>query len=199
MRGQSTADLIPNASLSVFCSIAFLCRVSRRLALFRGTPECVRQHLRPAPFLCVEANRHRHLFADLFAVRCSLFAVRCLLVSSLCPIAGCSVLIRYLLTYIYIYFRLLRLPVSASIRVLCVEGPCPCVSLVLRKPFSLFLHPRLLFGSRPPRSRLVSTRACVLPRQRVLESSDSCIPQYRSAPDYWVPYIHVECRIPGKI
>ena len=109
-------------SPSTFCSIAFLCRFSRRLLLFRGTPECVRQHLRPAPFLCVEANRHRHLFAALFAVRCSL-------VSNLCPIAGCSVLIRYLFTYIYIYFRLLRLPVSASVCVLCVEGPCPCAIL----------------------------------------------------------------------
>ena len=36
-------------SPSPFRSIVFLCRFSRRLALFRGTPECVRQHLRPAP------------------------------------------------------------------------------------------------------------------------------------------------------
>ena len=56
---------------SFLSSIAFLCRVPGRLALFRGTPECFRQHLRPAtpppfPRLCVEANRHRHLFAGLF-------------------------------------------------------------------------------------------------------------------------------------
>ena len=56
---------------------------------------------------------------------------------------------------------------SASIRVLCVEGPCPCVSPVLRSRSSLFLHPRLFFGSRPPRSRLISTRTCVISRQRV--------------------------------
>ena len=92
--------------------------------------------------------------------------VRCPLVSNLCPIAGCCALVRYLLTYIYIYFRLLRLPVSASIRVLCVEGLCPCVSSVLRNRSSLFLHPRLFFGSRPPRSRLVSIRTCVISRHR---------------------------------
>ena len=34
-------------ALSVFCSIAFCCRVSRRLALFRGPSVYVRQHLRP--------------------------------------------------------------------------------------------------------------------------------------------------------
>ena len=60
---------------------------------------------------------------------------------------------------------------SASIRVLCVEGPCPCVSPVLRSRSSLFLHPRLLFGSRPSRSRLISTRTSVLPRHRVGFSS----------------------------
>ena len=32
-----------------------------------------------------------------------------------------------LLMYIYVYFRLLRLPVLASVYVLCVKGPCPCV------------------------------------------------------------------------
>ena len=77
---------------------SFLCRVSRRLALFRGTPECVRQHLRPAPFLCVEANRHRHLFAALFAVRRSPFAC----IYSV-PIADCSVLITRPFAYILIH------------------------------------------------------------------------------------------------
>ena len=60
----------------------------------------------------------------------------------------------------------MHLPVSASIRVLCVEGPCPCVSSDLRNRSSLFLHPRLLFGSRPPRSRLVSIRTCEISRHR---------------------------------
>ena len=141
---------------------SFLCRFSGRLALLRGTPVCFRQHLRPAPFLCVEANRHRHLFAALFATHRSLSAC----IYSV-PIAGCSVLIAHpLLTYIYVFFRLLRLPVSASTRVICVEGPCPCVSLVLRSLCPCFLQPRLLFGSRPLRSRLISIRTRVLSRHR---------------------------------
>ena len=138
------------ASLSVSCSIAFLCRVSRRLALFRGTPECVRQHLRPAPFLCVS----KRTGIGICSPPCSLFAcIRTV------PIVGCSVLIIHLFAYIYIHiFCSLRFPVSAYTRVICVEGPCPCVSLVLRSLCPCFLHPRLLFGSRPPRSRLISTR-----------------------------------------
>ena len=76
-------------SPSPFCSIAFLCRFSRRLALFRGTPECFRQHLRPAPFCASQRTG-----IDICSPACSL-------VSNMCPIAGCSVLIRYLLTYIF--------------------------------------------------------------------------------------------------
>ena len=57
-------------AFSVFCSIAYLCRVSRRLALFVERPECVLQHLRPVlPFLFVATSRDRHLFAALFAFR----------------------------------------------------------------------------------------------------------------------------------
>ena len=55
---------------------------------------------------------------------------------------------------------------SASIRVSCVGGPCPCVSPAARNQFSLFPLSHLLFGSRPPRSRLFSPRTRVLSRQR---------------------------------
>ena len=106
-------------AFSVFCSIAYLCRVSRRLALFVERPECVLQHLRPVLlFLCVATNRDRHLFAALFA----------LLVSIPCPIAGCNpclVICSYLLhTYTY---SLLHLSVSAYFCNLCVgRAVSPC-------------------------------------------------------------------------
>ena len=56
-RGRSAAEPIRSfslcsCSLSVFCSIAFCCRVSRRLALFRGSSVYVRQHLRPVFLFC---------------------------------------------------------------------------------------------------------------------------------------------------
>ena len=56
------------------------------------------------------------------------------------------------------------LSVSVSIRVFCVDGPCPCVPLLIRNRASLsfsfpFYH--LLFGSRPRWSRLISPRTCV--------------------------------------
>ena len=51
-----------------------------------------------------------------------------------------------------------------SIRVFCVGGPCPCVSSVARSRFSLFPLSRLLFGTRPRWSRLVSPRSRVITR-----------------------------------
>ena len=115
-RGRSAADLIPDASLSVFCSIAFC-------AGFRGGSRCFED--RPSasgstsdllPFLCVEADRHRHLFAALLAVRRSLFAC----IYSV-PIAGCSVLITHLFAYIYI--RILSFVASTCISV-CLRSLC---------------------------------------------------------------------------
>ena len=47
------------------------------------------------------------------------------LVSISCPTVGCNILLCYLFAFISTY-SLLFLPVSLSIRVLCVEGPCPC-------------------------------------------------------------------------
>ena len=74
---------------------------------------------------------------------------------------GCSFLL--VILFIHIFVRL-RLSVSVSIRVFCDEGLSPCVSPVARSRFSLFPRPRLLFGSRPRWSRLVSPRSRALSR-----------------------------------
>ena len=75
------------------------------------------------PVLCVEANRDRHLSAALFAIRSPLFVV-----IIPCPITGCNTSICYLLARNHKFtFVCLCLPVSLSIRVHCVVGPCPCV------------------------------------------------------------------------
>ena len=50
---------------------------------------------------------------------------------------------------------------SVPIRVFGVGGSCPCVSSVARSRFSLFSLSRLLFGTRPRWSRLVSPRSRV--------------------------------------
>ena len=95
-------------------------------------------------------SRHRHLFAGLFG----------------CTRSRSLLFICHLLIYIHSC-----LFVSVSIRVFCVDGPCPCVSLLVRKPgvlsFSFpFYH--LLFGSRPWWSRHISPRTRVVTRQRGL-------------------------------
>ena len=84
----------------------------------------------PPPF-SAQTSRHQHLFAGLFSCNrsCTLLFV-------------CHLLI-------YIHSCLF---VSMSIRVFCVNGPCPCVSLLVRDRASLslsfpFYH--LLFSSRP--------------------------------------------------
>ena len=82
---------------------------------------CFRQHLHCIPFRA-QTSRHRHLFAGLFGCnrsRALLFICRLL---------------------IYIYSCLF---VSMSIRVSCVDGPCPCVSLLVRNRASLSLFPLL--------------------------------------------------------
>ena len=101
---------------SVFCCIAFC-------AGFRGGSRCLED--RPSasgstsaqlPFLCVEADRHRHLFAALLAVRRSLFAC----IYSV-PIVRCIVLITRLFAYIYI--RILSFVASTCISV-CLRSLC---------------------------------------------------------------------------
>ena len=78
---------------------------------------CSRQHLHPIPFRA-QTSRYQHLFAGLFGRNRprSLLIICCLL--------------------IYIHSCLF---VSVSIRVFCVEGSCPCVSLLIRNRFSHFL------------------------------------------------------------
>ena len=88
------------------------------------------------------------MFADLFGCNRSV------------PYRGLLFIVCLLLIHIFIP---LHPSVSVSIRVLCVEGPCPCVSPVGRSRFSFSL---LLFGTRPPWSRLFSPRTRVLSRQR---------------------------------
>ena len=108
--------------------------------------------------LCVRTNRHRHLFAGMFG--CNRSAPYC------GPLLTVSHLVN---TDIYL---LASLCVGVYSR-FCVEGPRPCVSPIARSQFSLSLHPRLLFGSRPRWSRLVSPRSRVLTRQRDC-SSNAC-------------------------
>ena len=114
------SDRRPDASPPPF-SIASLVQVFGRLPLFHGTPVCFRQHLHPIIFR-VQTSRHRHLFAGLFGRNRS----RALL------------FICHLLIYIHSC-----LFVSVSIRVSCVDGPCPCVYLLVRNRASLSLFPLL--------------------------------------------------------
>ena len=108
---------LSSCSFSVFCSIAYLCRFRGGPCCLEERPECDLQHLRPVfLFLCVETYRDRHLFAALF-VFVSIYFV---------PTVGCNFVLCYLFAFISTY-SLLFLPVSLSIRVLCVERPCPCV------------------------------------------------------------------------
>ena len=139
----------------IFCSIAFLCRFRGGILLFRGTPECVLQHLRPAS-----------LFRASQRTGIGICSPPCSLASNLCPIAGCSLLSSYLLVNINIY-SLVCVYLCWRLFVFSVlQGRVPVKSSVLRNRTSLFLLPLLLFGSRPPRSRLVSTPTCVISRQR---------------------------------
>ena len=114
------SDCRLNASPPPF-SIVLLCRFSGRLALLRGTPVCSRQHLHPIPFR-TRTSRHRHLFAGLFG----------------CNRPRALPFICRLLIYIYSC-----LFVSVSIRISYVDGPCPCVSLLIRNRASLSLFPLL--------------------------------------------------------
>ena len=109
------------ASLSVSCSITFLCRVSRRLALFRGTPECVRQYLRPAPFLCV--CRSEQASAPVRR------PVRCSLATNPCPswVVAPGSFIYLLYTYIYILSVAISC-VGVHSRNLCRRAVSLCVS-----------------------------------------------------------------------
>ena len=77
----------------------------------------------PSYLFRAQTSRHRHLFAGLFG----------------CNRSRALLFICHLLIYIHSC-----LFVSVSIRVFCVDGPCPCVSLLVRKPgVSLFLFPLL--------------------------------------------------------
>ena len=76
----------------------------------------------PSYLFRAQTSRHRHLFAGLFGCNRS-----------------CALLfICHLLIYIHSC-----LFVSVSIRVSCVDGPCPCVSLLVRNRASLSLFPLL--------------------------------------------------------
>ena len=103
------------ASLSVSCSIAFLCRVRGGSRCFEERPSASGSTSNLLPFCASQRTG------------IGICSPACSLVSNLCPIAGCSVSIRHSLSYIYIHC--LRLLVSASVCVLCVEGPCPCAIL----------------------------------------------------------------------
>ena len=83
--------------------------------------------------------------------------------------------------------------VGVYLRSLC----CRAVSLCNPRscvigPLS-YLHPRLLFGSRPPRSRLVSTRTCVIPRQRVQQLEATIVAMQQQGPS--TQGIHRETKI----
>ena len=130
------SDRRPNASPPPF-SIVLLCRFSGRLALLRGTPVCSRQHLHPIPFR-TRTSRHRHLFAGLFG----------------CNHSCTSLSVCHLLIYTYTF---VSFTVFVSIRVFCVDGPNPCVSLFIRNRASIsllsLLSPALRFKTPvvPPR------------------------------------------------
>ena len=119
-RGRSAAEPISDASLSDFLLHSFPvqgfeeARAVSRIARVRpaAPPTC--------SLFCVS----KRTGIGICSPPCSLFAC----IYSV-PIVGCSVLITHLFAciYIYVYFRLSRLPVLASVCVLCVEGPCPCV------------------------------------------------------------------------
>ena len=99
----------------IFCSIAFLCRVSRRLALFRGSPECVRQHLRPAPFpVCRSGQASASVRRP---ARCLPLAIRLHVFCAHRGLYSFDYLFASRFKYI---FACLCLPVLASLRVLCV-------------------------------------------------------------------------------
>ena len=127
-RGRSAAEPIRSfslcsCSLSVFCSIAYLCRFRGGPCCLEERPECDLQHLRPVfLFLCVATHRDRHLFAALFAS----------LVSISCPTVGCNILLCYLFAFISTYLSLLRPSVSAFTCDLCLLGRVPVQSSVLR-------------------------------------------------------------------
>ena len=126
-RGRSAAEPISEL-LSLF--LLSLCFLHHRFLLqgveeARAVSRIVR--VRPAapptcfPVLCVEANRDRHLSAALFAIRSLL-----LIVVNPCPHRGLySSVLSFARNHKYIL--VVFLPVSLSIRVLCVVGPCPCV------------------------------------------------------------------------
>ena len=104
-----------SCSLSVFCSIAFCCRVSRRIALFRGSSVYVRQHLRPV-FLFRASKR----------TEIGICPPPCSLVSNpRPPIVGCNTLLCYLLAFLSIYSFVVSACVVVYTRSLC----CRAVSL----------------------------------------------------------------------
>ena len=73
------------------------------------------------PLLCALTNRHRHLFVGLF---------------------GCNRLRAILLLSFVNIFIHSSISVSVSVRFFCVEGPCPCVPLlILRESPSFLLFP----------------------------------------------------------
>ena len=114
---RTDSELLSLFLLSLcFCSIASDCRVSRRLALFRGSSVYVRQHLRPVFLFC--ASKRTEI---------GICPPPCSLVSYPCPSRVVTARSFICLLVIISAYSLLFLPVSLSIRVLCVEGPCPCV------------------------------------------------------------------------
>ena len=116
-------------ALSPFLLHSFCCRVSRRLALFRGSSVYVRQHLRPAFLFC--ASKRTEI---------GICPPPCSLVSYPRPIAGCNLLFIYLLARNHKFiFVCLCLPVPSPIRVLCLLGRVPVCSTVPRNRFSVLI------------------------------------------------------------
>ena len=106
---------LSSCSFSVFLLHRLPVQVSRRPLLSRGTPR-VRPAAPPTcfPVPCVVANRDRHLFAALFAIRSLLF-----IVIIPCPIAGCNTLFCYLLAFLSTYSLFVPFCAVVHTRSLC--------------------------------------------------------------------------------
>ena len=126
-RGRSAAEPISELLSLSLCSCSFPAFPAPSLLLqgfeearaVRGTPR-----VRPAaPSTCFPSCASRHTGIGICSPPCSLS-----LVSISCPTVGCNILLCYLFAFKSTY-SLLFLSVSFSVRVLCVEGPCPCVIL----------------------------------------------------------------------
>ena len=94
----SQAERFSSSILHSFFSAGF-----REARAASRNARVLRQHLRPIPFRA-QTSRHQHLFAGLFG----------------CNRSRALLFICHLLIYIHSC-----LFVSVSIRVFCVEGPCP--------------------------------------------------------------------------